>query len=144
AGNTIRVTTDFDAVNGMGRQPRVDLRLAVPPTTDVSTQVTAGGIQITGISGRFAARLVAGNLQMESVTVADGSRIHIPTGNLDFSGSVAAGASLDVSVDTGQASLELPASSAVHLDASTNLGSVEVSGWQLSTSKDNAGASAVG
>jgi len=49
-----------------------------------------------------------------------------------------------VSVDTGQASLELPASTSAHLDARVNVGSVDISDWPVSASKNNVGASAVG
>lgn len=144
AGNTIRVTTNFDALDGFGRQPRVDLTLTVPPTTNISTQVTAGELHITGISGLFSTNVVAGNLEADSVTVADGSRLHVTTGDLDFAGALSAGGSLEVSVDTGRASLELPASTAAHLDARTNVGSIDISDWPLSASKDNIGASATG
>jgi hypothetical protein len=143
-GNTIKVVTNFDEASGIGRQPRVDLTLTVPPTTNISTQVTTGEVTITGISGLFNLGVVAGSLETEAATFADGSRIHVTTGNLQLNGSVPTGASLDVSVDTGQASLELPGSTAAHLDARTNVGSIEISGWPLSASKDNVGASAVG
>lgn len=143
-GDTIKVVTTFDQDNGIGRQPRVDLTLTVPPTTNITAQVTTGEVTITGISGLFNLSVVAGNLQTEAVTFTDGSQTHVTTGNLQLAGAVPTGASINVGVDTGQAALELPASTAAHLDARTNVGSVTISGWPLSASKDNVGASAVG
>ncbi|HEV8191108.1 MAG TPA: hypothetical protein VGP82_06450, partial [Ktedonobacterales bacterium] len=52
-GNTIKVVTTFEEGSGIGRQPRVDLTLTVPPTTNVSGQVTTGGVRITDVSGLF-------------------------------------------------------------------------------------------
>ena len=144
SGNSIKVVTTFDEGNGIGRQAHVDLTFTVPPTTNVSAQVTAGTVSLTGISGLLSANVVAGNLETDGVTLADGSRIAITTGDLQFAGTIPAGASLDVSVDTGLASLALLASTTAHLDARTNVGTIEISGWPLSASKDNVGASAVG
>src|SRR5262245_40870228 len=69
-GDTIKVVTTFDQDSGIGRQPRVDLRLTVPSTTNISAQVTTGEVTITGISGLFNLGVVAGNLQTEDVTLA--------------------------------------------------------------------------
>lgn len=143
-GNTLKVATTFDESNGFGRQPRVDLRLTVPPTTNVSIQATTGEVTLTDITGLFNVNVVAGNLQTDGVTLADGSQLHVTTGNLEMNGAVAPGGSLDVSVDTGQASLALPASTSAHLDARVNVGSVDISDWPVSASKNNVGASAVG
>jgi hypothetical protein len=143
-GNTIRVTTSFDEGNGLARQRRVDLTITVPPTANVTAQVTAGQVSISDVGGLFDVSVLAGDLEMKGVTLADGSRLHVTTGDAQLSGTIPTGASLDVSVDTGEASLELPASTAAHLDARTNIGSIDVSGWNLSASKQNVGASAVG
>ena len=52
-------------------------------------------------------------------------------GSVTMQGAVMANAAVDISVSTGDVSLQLPADTAAQLDARTNLGAIHVSGWPM-------------
>lgn len=137
AGDQIAISTNFPNGSVFASSSSVNLLLTVPPNTAVSADVTAGDIQISGIGGLVEVTGGAGAITLQDVALADGSRIHMTTGSVTVRGAVMANASVDISVSTGDVDLQLPADTAIQLDAHTNLGAIRVSGWPMETTRVN-------
>jgi hypothetical protein len=134
--NTITVNAQFSTSNfdsGMIRRS-VDLLLTVPAQTSADAQVGAGNIEARGITGAIRLDAGAGNVTADAVTFAGTSRLNTGAGNLDIRGSVASDATVDVHVGAGNATLSLPANTPAHLIASTGVGNLTITGWQIPVS----------
>jgi len=136
-GDMIAISTDFPDGSLFASSSSVNLLLTVPPNTTIAADVTAGDIQINGISGLFEVTGGAGDITLHDVALADGSRIHMTMGSVTMQGAVMANAAVDISVSTGDVSLQLPADTAAQLDAHTNLGAIHVSGWPMPITRIN-------
>ncbi len=136
-GDQIAISTDFPDGSLFASSSSVNLLLTVPPNTTIAADVTAGDIQISGISGLFEVTGGAGDITLHEVALADGSQIHMTMGSVTMQGAVMANAAVDISVSTGDVSLQLPADTATQLDAHTNLGAIHVSGWPMPTTRIN-------
>jgi hypothetical protein len=129
-GDTLRVETQYHASGLLaGNGVTVDLEFSVPPEVALELRQSAGEIEIREIAGAVRATTNAGNLETHGVTFAGGSRLEVNVGNADITGALASGASLDVSVNTGKCRIELPASTAVNLDAAVDVGHIDISGF---------------
>ena len=137
AGDQIAISTNFPDGSVFASSSSVNLALTVPPNTTIAADVTAGDIQISGISGLLEISGGAGNITLQDVAIADGSRIHMTTGSVTIRGAVMASASVDISVSTGNVNLQLPTDTAAQLDAHTSLGAIHVSGWPMQTTRVN-------
>jgi hypothetical protein len=144
SGNAINVDANFNQAVSPFKQLTVDLVITVPPTANLSLQAEAGDVAIDGVSGRLTATLSAGSLEAHGVTLADGSNVNVSYGNVTLEGSLAAGASVAVTVTAGNAGLTLPASTAAHLDASTSAGGITITGWSIPITHSGASATASG
>lgn len=136
-GDTIAISTDFPDGSLFASSSSVNLLLTVPPNTTIAADVTAGDIQISGISGLFEVTGGAGDITLHDVALADGSSIHMAMGSVTMQGAVMANAAVDISVSTGDVNLQLPADTATQLDAHTSLGAIHVSGWPMPTTRIN-------
>jgi hypothetical protein len=129
-GDTIRVDVEHQgAIISMGKRVTVDLELTVPAECALELRQAAGEISIREVSGSVRATTNAGNLETRGVTFASSSRLEVNAGNADIAGALASGASLDVTVNTGKCRIELPASTAVNLDAAVDVGQIDISGF---------------
>jgi hypothetical protein len=136
-GDQIAISTEFPAGSLFASSSSVNLVLTVPPNTAIAADITAGDIQLNGIGGLMEVTGGAGDITLQDVALADGSRLHMTTGSVTMQGEVMANASVDISVSTGDVNLQLPADTAARLDAHTNLGAIHVSGWPMQTTRIN-------
>ncbi len=145
-GDAITITTNAPSFNGFPDYfiRRISLSLSVPQTSNLDTRVQAGNINISDVTGRLATDVQAGNLHLTDDTLASGSTVHVTAGNVDLTGALAAGSSMDVRVTAGNVHLSLPQSTSVHLQATAHAGNVSVNGWDVAVTRQNADASATG
>ena len=136
-GDTIAISTDFQDVGFFAGSSTVNLLISVPPNTSLAADVTAGDVQIDGITGRLEITGGAGNVTLQDVALADGSQLHVATGSVTVRGEIAVNAAIDITVSTGGVTLHLPASTASRLDARTNFGAIHINGWRLQPTSIN-------
>jgi hypothetical protein len=131
SGDAITVTVhglSFDA-NFASLRRTLDLTLTVPASANLSATVSAGTMEIGDVAGNLDVRMDAGNLTLRDVTLQGDSSLRLSAGNLDFRGAIDPGATVDVSVDAGNATLRLPRATPTHLAARTSAGNIAVIGW---------------
>jgi hypothetical protein len=128
SGNTINVTTQLGS--GLGRRS-ADLTVTVPAATNADVHLGAGNIDARQLSGAIRLDTGAGNVTAEAVNFAGTSRLHTGAGNITVDGAIASGTALDVLVGAGNATLTLPSDTPAHLTASTGVGNLTITGWQI-------------
>ena len=114
----------------------IDLDITTPTSSNVSLQLNAGNARMRDVRGALNVRVNAGNFGADRVTCVGDGRFEINAGNLDFTGAIERGASLEVQVNAGIARLRLPQDTPVTLDAKTTAGVLDVSGWQLDRTRE--------
>lgn len=137
-GLVIDATTSAD--HPLTRQS-VDLRIAVPATTDMELDLKAGTAHLAGFTGRLTATMAAGNLDLRDVVLDGASRVQLNAGNADLRTALQPDATLDMQVHTGNARLALPQESPTLLTARTTVGNVTINGWPATIRHTGAGAS---
>lgn len=138
-GNQIALTTNVTDESYFASSSTVNLILTVPANTNIMADVMAGDVQIDSISGVMEITVGAGSVHLQDTVLADGSRIHISTGSAMLLGRLLPDASVDISVNTGNVALRLPADAAANLDARTNAGNIHINGWSLQPRQMNRG-----
>lgn len=136
-GNQITLSIDFGDQGYFATSSSANLVISVPESTNIATDVTAGNIEINGIGGLMAITGGATSVVLRDVSLADGSWIHVTAGTVDVQGAIAPDATVDIAVDTGDVTLQLPADTATLLDARTNVGDIHITGWSLQPSQTN-------
>jgi DUF4097 and DUF4098 domain-containing protein YvlB len=144
-GNQITVTSDFPDAGFFAGSSSVNLLITVPPNANITADVTAGDVQVSGVSGLMEITGGAGDVTLQDVAPADGSRIQMASGSVTLAGAIVANTAIDISVSTGDVNLQLPTETAARLDARTNNGDIHISGWPIQPSRmNNVGAVANG
>jgi hypothetical protein len=162
-GNTVRIDAKVtEPTVALARQLWAELRITVPAATTLdlkaeagnvevasvrgalTARVDAGNLELKGTGGRTVAQVSAGNLEAGDVELGDGSRITVAAGQVVIRGTLARGANVDVRVDAGRARLTLPASTATHLDAFTDVGAITITGWSVPVTRNVIAATASG
>lgn len=137
-GNTIDITVtmaqDTNPFNG-NRQVNIDV--TVPQQTNMQVRLNAGNITMHGITGQLTTQVDAGNIDVQGGTLSDGSQVQSSVGNVTYQGALASGAKVSIGANTGSVTVTLPANTATSINASTAVGSIGVSGWDLSPSTVN-------
>jgi hypothetical protein len=144
AGNTITAEALFAPGGGLSPERLVDLLIQVPAPASLNLQVVTGTLDLEGVSGLVKATVETGKVQATMGKVADGSEIHVTTGSITLNGAIDAGAALTLRADTGNVEVSLPASTSAHVDASTQIGKLNITGWSLKVARSGTGASASG
>ncbi len=144
-GDQITISTSLQDEGFFAGSSSVNLLITVPPNANITADVPAGDIQISGVSGQMELTGGAGDVTLQGMTLSDGSRIHVATGSVTFQGTIAPNATVDLSVSTGDVTLQLPADTVAQLDARTNIGNIHISGWSLQPTRiNNVGTAANG
>lgn len=136
-GDQITLSVDFGNDGYFASSSAVNLLITVPASANIAADVTAGGVEISGIGGLMEITGGATNAAFRDVMLADGSRIHVTTGTVTVQGGIAPDASVDISVNTGSVTLQLPSDTATRLDARTNVGDIHITGWPLQPTQSN-------
>jgi len=143
-GNTVTIQVDLGAPFPSLSQRGVKLLVTVPERADLMAHVKVGNFHAYGLTGRVQAEVATGQAELRRVTLAEESRLLVHTGHVDLDGALTTGASLSVQIHVGSADLRLPAATYAHLDASTNIGHIDVSGWPVTVRRYHLGARAIG
>jgi hypothetical protein len=130
SGATITVNTQW---SGTARRS-VDLLVTVPAEANANVHLGAGNIDVHQVTGAITLDNGAGNLTASGVTFTGTSRLHAGAGNVTVDGAMASGAAVDVVVGAGNAALTLPSDTPAHLTASTGVGNLTITGWQIPVS----------
>lgn len=147
-GNTITVDVQSPDQFTLTRQVSVDLAITVPVSkpemANLDLTLVTGSVSVHGIKGTVRVVATTGDVDLSSVALSGSSRLDVTTGRVQVDGSLAGGASLDVRVTTGGATLTLPAATSAHVDAMATLGNITFSGWSIPVTTSGLGAKASG
>ena len=119
----------------------MDLRITVPQTSDLRVTVNAGMVTIAAVTGVLNLTADAGTVDLRDMTLQGATTIRVSAGTLNVNGALADGSNVTASVATGNANIWLSASSATHLSADTQVGSVTVTPWAATIQHSGAGQS---
>jgi hypothetical protein len=144
SGNTISIQTSLSGSSSPFHPRTVDLVITVPATSNISVTLLAGNVDVSGVTGAVNATLEAGNFNAQGLTLQDNSQIEVVFGSLLLDGTLAPGASADVTVQRGEATFTLPAATATHLSATADAGSISIAGWNIPVQQQGSGATASG
>jgi hypothetical protein len=133
SGNTITVNSQFSTSyfdGGMARRT-VDVLVTVPAQANADVHLGAGNMDARQFTGAIRLDSGAGNVTTDNVTFAGTSRLNAGAGNITVAGVIARGATVDVHVGAGNATLTLPPDTPARLSASTGVGNLTIAGWPI-------------
>jgi hypothetical protein len=142
-GNTITINTNTTGQSGIPRY-EVNLTITVPQQADITVEQNSGNITVANVRGHLALHTNTGRVQTQGVTFASGSSLHVETGDIALGGTLPANSTLDLRIATGSVSGSLALAAATHVDATTNIGDITLSGWNIPVTRSAPGASASG
>jgi hypothetical protein len=144
SGDTISIQSN-DTGSGSPFFPNtVDLVITVPSASNIQVSLAGGNVEMTNVTGKINATVEAGNFNAQNLTLQDGSHIDVTFGSVLLDGAPAAGASVEVTVQRGEATLSLPPTIATHLTATADTGGVSIAGWNVPIQQQGSGATASG
>src|SRR5436305_838315 len=130
---TIHVRTpDGPGIHGAARRS-IHLLVSLPPTTNVAVDGGAGNIKISDITGKMNVEIGAGNVTMRGVTLSGSSSVRAGAGNIETQGALTPATNLDLSAGAGDVGLTLPGDTRTHVEATTSVGDMSVSGFPHAT-----------
>lgn len=130
-GDSVSVTVRYDQRATMTGGISVDLQITMPANTALDFSIAAGTIDLRGTTGTLRGESNAGTITGRDITLADGSQLTNNAGSITLAGSLAPGASVDMRVNAGKISLQLPATTAALLDASASVGEIKIVGFPI-------------
>ena len=149
-GTAVQMTQQGNAVTILGTittayplaSQRIDLMVTVPAQSSLAVTLAAGDLHVTGVDGLLQIQVTAGNAVLQDVTLQQSSTVMVTAGNVQYSGSLAANASATITVNVGNADVRLSQGTAVSVRATTDVGTITVSGWTASVQRTLTGATA--
>jgi hypothetical protein len=149
-GTAVQMTQQGNAVTILGTittayplaSQRIDLMVTVPAQSSLAVTLAAGDLHVTSVDGLLQIHVTAGNAVLQDVTLQQSSTVMVTTGNLQYSGSLAANASATITVNAGNADVRLSQGTAISVRATTDVGNITVSGWTASVQRTLTGATA--
>lgn len=124
SANVITVNVDRTSNASFFNSPSVDFQVTVPNNASLELKTNTGGLDVNGVSGRMSVRSNTGSVEVRNGVLNSGSMLNSNTGSITFNGSINKTGSYQFMTNTGSVNVTLPASSAFHLDASTDTGSI--------------------
>lgn len=110
-------------------QRDVEITVYVPQNATIELDMQAGNATIERLSGRIDATISAGNLDLLTMKIADGSRVVVNAGNVRLEGELLTAASLGVEVNAGNATILLPFTTDARLNATADAGHLDIADW---------------
>jgi hypothetical protein len=120
-------------------QRDVEITVYVPQNATIELDMQAGNATIERLSGRIDATISAGNLDLLSMKIADGSRVVVNAGNVRLEGELVTAASFGVEVNAGNATILLPFNTDARLNATADAGHLDIDDWSGLTKPDPGG-----
>ncbi len=143
-GDTVRLTTERGVDWSLFKQITVDLDITAPELVELDLRLNAGNMRMSDTRGGVRAEVNAGNLDLVDVTIGGASRLSVNAGNLTLRGTLAEDASLDATVNAGNARFAFPVDAGIAVEARTIAGSIHSGVGQIGVSRHFASASASG
>lgn len=142
----------------------LSITVTAPARAALDLTSSAGDISVRGVSGVASIQTNAGNVTLEAVALGGGSAIRTSAGDIRLSGvavagttgihtnagdvtgdlALASGTALDIGTNAGAVRLSLPRATDAHLSASTDIGHITISGWNVPASQNGVGAGVTG
>jgi len=116
--NTVNASVPGDA------QGSVDLQVTVPRGANLQLQADSGSISVNGVDGQMKLTTNDGSINASNDGLSGQSTMTTDSGNLSFDGTIGAGGSYKFQSNIGSVDLTLPSTTAFHIAASTNSGSI--------------------
>lgn len=119
----------------------VDFDITVPRNADLELKNDAGSITVNGVSGQMSCTTDAGTIKVTDAWLRGNSKLKTDAGTINFSGALDPHGSYQMTTDAGTISVTLPATASFHLDARTDVGSIN-SDFPIYTRRDFPGGKA--
>ena len=119
----------------------VDFDITVPRNVDLELKIDAGSITVGGIAGQMTCITDAGTVKVTDAWLRGNSKLKTDAGTINFSGALDPTGSYQMSTDAGTVSVTLPPQASFHLDAKTDVGSIN-SDFPLDIQRDFPGSKA--
>jgi hypothetical protein len=142
--NTIAIQTTQTVSSSPFSRPEADLVITAPAAANVSAQLTTGNLELIRVTGSITATIEEGNFNAQGLTLQGNSRVEVSYGTVVLDGGLAPGATANVSVESGEVTVSLPAAPSTHLVATADSGSISISGWNVAVQPQGDGATAEG
>lgn len=128
SGQTVRVTGMWPQPGEEFRlqSPRITLEITVPRDTAVGVTMDVGDISVEETRGNVRIQSDVGRVQVENVEVIDSLEITTDVAEVDYEGALTEGAGYRMESDVGSITMDIPEDSSFRIDASSDLGSVDV------------------
>jgi hypothetical protein len=140
-GNAITITSRTTGSNGFGVSLATDLTVTVPQQTLLSLHLQSGDAEVDGVQGSLSAALENGGLRLSDVSLAGPCTMDLQRGDAWIAGSLNPAAEVTLHLASGNATISLPQTDAIHVDAATLRGAISVKGLTAATQHSGAGTS---
>jgi hypothetical protein len=130
-GNTINASVPD------GQQGSVDFTVTVPQGANLQLQTDSGDITVNGVDGQMTLATNSGSINASNDVLNGSSTMTTNSGDIRFDGTVGTSGTDQFLTSSGSVDLTMPSTSAFHLDASTNSGSINASDFSSVTVQNN-------
>jgi len=127
-GNTINASVPD------GQQGSVDFTVTVPQGANLQLQTDSGDITVNGVDGQMTLATNSGSINASNDVLNGSSTMTTNSGDIRFDGTVGTSGTDQFLTSSGSVDLTLPSTSAFHLDATTNSGSIDIPGVNANSS----------
>lgn len=121
----VRVDNPFTTGN-IGRAASVDLTITVPRETTLIARVDVGNLRVVELEGDMDVAVQVGEVILTDAVPDRALKVETRVAGVDFAAPLAPNARYEFVTDVGKIALRLPADSAFHLDARSDIGDVDV------------------
>jgi DUF4097 and DUF4098 domain-containing protein YvlB len=126
-GNTINASVP----DGQGS---VDFTVTVPQGANLQLQTESGDITVNGVDGQMTLATNSGSINASNDVLNGSSTMTTNSGDIRFDGTVGTSGTDQFLTSSGSVDLTVPSTSAFHVDATTNSGSIDIPGVNANSS----------
>lgn len=100
------------------------LNVTVPWYSDLNLATKAGSIDVTSVIGQMSLHTNAGSITVRQSTLGGNSNVQTNAGSVSFEGAIDPQGAYEFVTNTGSVHVVLPGTTAFHVDARTDIGSI--------------------
>ncbi len=108
------------------QSPRITLEITVPKDAAVGITMDVGDISVEETRGNLRIQSDVGRVQVDDVEVIDSLEISTDVAEIDYEGGLTESATYRMESDVGSITMDIPDDSSFRIDASSDLGAVDV------------------
>ncbi|GER91780.1 hypothetical protein KDW_59420 [Dictyobacter vulcani] len=101
-----------------------DIDITMPASMSMNIETTSGSVEVAGVTGKVNITAVNGDIQLDQVTLANGSSVQTTSGDIHFNGALENHGTYDFNTVSGSVQLHLPASTPAKVTTDTMSGDV--------------------